>query len=167
MCDLRELLRVPLRSQGYCAVWRGLLRLLCIWWNVRGTHNSFVTPWTVACRSQSTVCLAHPLPCLLHDLSPFRSRNSHSQVWGTQEVLASVLQLLLELGAGEQQTQRTDLGTGGREGSKSRGLLWEPGAPPRHAHGDVTSLAPHERLPEILVVPQEKTPTGAAARGNP
>ena len=28
-------------------------------------------------------------------------------------------------------------------------------------------LAPHERLPEILVVPREKTPTGAAARGNP
>ena len=24
--------------------------------------------------------------------------------------------------------------------------------PPRHAHGDLTSLAPHERLPEILVV---------------
>ena len=23
--------------------------------------------------------------------------------------------------------------------------------PPRHAHGDLTSLAPHERLPEILV----------------
>ena len=37
-CDLRELLRVPLRSQGYCAVWRVLSRLLCIWWNVRGTH---------------------------------------------------------------------------------------------------------------------------------
>ena len=37
-------------------------------------------------------------------------------------------------------------------------------APPRHAHGDLTSLAPHERLPEILVVPREKTPTGAAAR---
>ena len=37
----------------------------------------------------------------------------------------------------------------------------EPGrAPPRHAHGDLTSLAPHERLPEILVVPREKTPTG-------
>ena len=34
-------------------------------------------------------------------------------------------------------------------------------------HGVVTSLAPHERLPEILVVPREKTPTGAAARGNP
>ena len=31
----------------------------------------------------------------------------------------------------------------------------------------VTSLAPHERLPEILAVPREKTPTGAAARGNP
>ena len=27
------------------------------------------------------------------------------------------------------------------------------------------TLAPHERLPEILVVPREKTPTGAAARG--
>ena len=39
--------------------------------------------------------------------------------------------------------------------------LWEC------AHGDLTSLAPHERLPEILVVPREKTPTGAAARGNP
>ena len=39
--------------------------------------------------------------------------------------------------------------------------------PPRHAHGDLTSLAPHERLPEILVVPREKTPTGAAVRGNP
>ena len=24
-------------------------------------------------------------------------------------------------------------------------------APPRHAHGDLTSLEPHERLPEILV----------------
>ena len=34
--------------------------------------------------------------------------------------------------------------------------------PPRHAHGDLTSLAPHERLPEILVVPREKTPTGQA-----
>ena len=33
-------------------------------------------------------------------------------------------------------------------------------------HFGVT-LAPHERLPEILVVPREKTPTGAAARGNP
>ena len=39
--------------------------------------------------------------------------------------------------------------------------------PPRHAHGDLTSLALHEGLPEILVVPREKTPTGAAARGNP
>ena len=38
---------------------------------------------------------------------------------------------------------------------------------PSHAHEDLTSLAPHERLPEILVVPREKTPTGAAARGNP
>ena len=36
------------------------------------------------------------------------------------------------------------------------------GMHPRHAHGDLTSLAPHERLPEILVVPREKTPTGAA-----
>ena len=31
-----------------------------------------------------------------------------------------------------------------------------PGAfgPPRHAHGDLTSLAPHERLPELPVVPR-------------
>ena len=31
--------------------------------------------------------------------------------------------------------------------------------------GVVTSLALHERLPEIIVVPREKTPTVAAARG--
>ena len=32
----------------------------------------------------------------------------------------------------------------------------EPGrAPPRNAHGDLTSLAPLERLPEILVVPRD------------
>ena len=30
--------------------------------------------------------------------------------------------------------------------------------------GWMTSLAPQERLPEILVVPREKTPTGAAAK---
>ena len=30
---------------------------------------------------------------------------------------------------------------------------------PRIAHGDLTSLAPHERLPENLVVPREKSPT--------
>ena len=30
----------------------------------------------------------------------------------------------------------------------------EPCAPPHHTHGDLTSLAPHERLPEILVVPR-------------
>ena len=37
------------------------------------------------------------------------------------------------------------------EGLISRGDRTS-GAPPRHAHGDLTSLAPHERLPEILVV---------------
>ena len=34
-----------------------------------------------------------------------------------------------------------------------------PSAPPRLVHADLASLAPHERLPEILVVPREKTPT--------
>ena len=40
---------------------------------------------------------------------------------------------------------------------------------PKWHHGNprMTSLAPHERLPEILGVPREKTPMGAAARGNP
>ena len=37
----------------------------------------------------------------------------------------------------------------------------------RTAYLEQGSLAPHERLPEILVLPREKTPTGAAARGNP
>ena len=31
----------------------------------------------------------------------------------------------------------------------------------------MTSLAPHERLPENLVVPREKSPTDAAARETP
>ena len=36
--DLRELLRVPLRSQGYCGVGRGLSGLLWVWCNGRGPH---------------------------------------------------------------------------------------------------------------------------------
>ena len=40
--------------------------------------------------------------------------------------------------------------------------LQHEGSRVRHAHGDLTSLAPHERLPEILVVPREKTPTPAS-----
>ena len=44
----------------------------------------------------------------------------------------------------------------------------EPGrAPPRHAHGDLTSVAPHETLPELPVVPRVKPHTGAVARENP
>src|SRR5574339_82244 len=40
-------------------------------------------------------------------------------------------------------------------------------APPRHPHGDPTSLAPHERLTDLAVVPREKPHTGAAAREQP
>ena len=36
--DLRELLRVPLRSQGYCGVGRGLSGLYWVWCNGRGPH---------------------------------------------------------------------------------------------------------------------------------
>src|SRR5574340_355076 len=36
--------------------------------------------------------------------------------------------------------------------------------PRRHSHGDPTSLAPHERLTDLAVVPREKPHTGAAAR---
>ena len=38
---------------------------------------------------------------------------------------------------------------------------------PRHVHGELTSLAPHERLPELSDVLCEKLHTGAAARENP
>src|SRR5574337_561024 len=38
---------------------------------------------------------------------------------------------------------------------------------PRHSHGDQTSLAPHERLTDLAVVPREKPHTGAAAREPP
>ena len=34
-------------------------------------------------------------------------------------------------------------------------------------HGDPTSLAPHERLTDLAVVPREKPHTGAAAREQP
>ena len=33
-----------------------------------------------------------------------------------------------------------------------------------NTHGDPTSLAPHERLTDLAVVPREKPHTGAAAR---
>ena len=38
---------------------------------------------------------------------------------------------------------------------------------PRHSHGDPTSLAPHERLTDLAVVPREKPHTGAAVREQP
>ena len=38
---------------------------------------------------------------------------------------------------------------------------------PSHSHGDPTSLAPHERLTDLAVVPREKPHTGAAAREQP
>src|SRR5574340_447300 len=40
-------------------------------------------------------------------------------------------------------------------------------APPRHSHGHPTSLAPHERLTDLAVVPREKPHTGASAREQP
>ena len=36
--------------------------------------------------------------------------------------------------------------------------IYKMGAHSLHAHGDLTSLAPHERLPEFLVLHQEETP---------
>ena len=39
--------------------------------------------------------------------------------------------------------------------------------PGEGAHGDPTSLAPHERLTDLAVVPREKPHTGAAAREQP
>ena len=40
-------------------------------------------------------------------------------------------------------------------------------APPRNLNGDLTFLGLHESLPELLVVPREKTHTGATAREKP
>ena len=37
-CDRRELLRVPLKSQAYCGVGRGLSGLHWVWCNGRGPH---------------------------------------------------------------------------------------------------------------------------------
>ena len=37
-------------------------------------------------------------------------------------------------------------------------------SPPCHSYGDLTSLTPHERLPELPVVPCEKPHTGMLAR---
>ena len=44
----------------------------------------------------------------------------------------------------------------------SRAMMRSPS--PRAWKGDLTSLAPHERLPDILFVPHEKSPRGATAR---
>ena len=40
-------------------------------------------------------------------------------------------------------------------------------ARPRHSHGDPTSLAPHERLTDLTVVPREKAHTGPPLENNP
>ena len=40
-------------------------------------------------------------------------------------------------------------------------------SPHRPSHGDPTSLAPHERLTDLAVVPRERPHTGAAAREQP
>ena len=40
-------------------------------------------------------------------------------------------------------------------------------APPHHTHRHLTFLAPHERLPELPVVPREKTHNCAPTRENP
>ena len=58
----------------------------------------------------------------------------------------------------------------GKRKTGRKGKMVERKEGQENVHVDVTkrtSLAPHERLPEILVVPREKTPTGAAARGKP
>ena len=51
------------------------------------------------------------------------------------------------------------------------GELWETReqsrTPLHHTHGDLTSLAPHEKLSELPVIPREKSDTGAAAGENP
>src|SRR5574337_1666399 len=57
-----------------------------------------------------------------------------------------------------QHVSRPDSPTMAREQSR---------APPRHSHGDPTSLAPPERLTDLAVVPREKPHTGAAAREQP
>ena len=59
--DRRELLRVPLRSQGYCGVGRGLSGLHWVWHNGRGPHlelrqepqgsSTFLTPITRSLQS--------------------------------------------------------------------------------------------------------------------
>ena len=72
------------------------------------------------------------------------------------------------------------MGLEGVRVSMVKGLLgaWRPrisarlarprcGSPLHHTHGDLTSLAPHERLSELPVVPREKSDTGAAAGENP
>ena len=38
---------------------------------------------------------------------------------------------------------------------------------PSHAHRNLTSLAPQERLPELPIIPREQHHTGAAAREYP
>ena len=48
-------------------------------------------------------------------------------------------------------------------GRTLRSIPGRPVEASQGTHGDMSSLAPHERLPEVLVVPREKTPMGAAA----
>ena len=66
-----------------------------------------------------------------------------------------------------QQAEGTFFGSSVGMGSASVGEGQTPEQTKDRWEKGCWALAPHERLPEILVVPREKTPTGAAARGNP
>ena len=83
-CDLRELLRLPLRSQEYCGVGRGLLGLHWVWCNGREPHlewrqepqvsSPFLTQIAVSLQSRDK----RVTPCLLwRNGSPLAFRVVH------------------------------------------------------------------------------------------
>ena len=139
---------------------------------------------------QTEVESRHPALGPGSSLSPLKSnvggfpywgaRQSLSPTWG-QRVWGSGHLPRRASGGGEHpavmgstQCWWRALSGGGEHPAVMGSMHWWRGAPSGGREHSVVegsiqwwSLAPHERLPEILVVPREKTPTGAAARGNP
>ena len=107
--------------------------------------------WKMVFKNQDLRGKVCVVSCMLLFLSPFHSEQGDMCVYSRVQVCNPV-----DSAAAAKSLQ-------------SCPTLCDPidGSPLGSPVPGILQAAPHERLPEILVVPREKTPTGAAARGNP
>ena len=96
--DLRELLMVPMGSQVYCGVWRGLLGLHWVWCNGRGPHLEF---------RREPQCSSPALMWVSRCVCYFKQEVSYRLVWRHGTLLSSLVV------KGVQASRRVEFGTWG------------------------------------------------------